>query len=139
MLARRDGQLVGDQPQRGRVDAEAEVTAADLDVLVPFGLRLQASLPGYYAVQAGEDRGRGHADGPGPLLEAGQPGAVRVQVAEALVRTVDPALPPRIGQGEGAAEGDDPPDVLGVPTGQFQGHLGSIDSKHFRCPGLRSM
>jgi hypothetical protein len=30
MLAGRDGQPVGDQPQRGRVEAEADVTAAEL-------------------------------------------------------------------------------------------------------------
>ena len=120
MLPGRDGQPVGDQPQRGQVDAEAEVTAADFDVLVPLGFRLDAGLPGHHAVKARVHRGGRDADGPGPLIGTRHPGAVRVQVAVALVGAVDVALP-RVLQGEGAAQGDDLPDLPGMAARQFPG------------------
>src|SRR5215472_1414043 len=64
VLAWPGGQPVGDQPQRSWVDAEAEMTTADLDVLVPFGLGFHTGLPGHDAVQARVHRGRRDPDGP---------------------------------------------------------------------------
>src|SRR5260370_14926182 len=59
----RQCQPVGDQPQRRWIDAETEMAAAHLDVVVDFGLRLDADLPRPDAVAAGgdpppSDRGR---------------------------------------------------------------------------------
>ena len=54
-------------------------------------------------------------------LGGGQPGVVGVQVTEALVGTVDAALPAGVLHGKRTAEGDDLPDMLCVPAGQFPG------------------
>src|SRR5580658_4446640 len=96
-------QPVSDYPQRGGIDPEAKMTAADLHVAVQLGLWLDAGLPGDDAIAAGEDGRRGDADGLPDLLRRGHPRDAGMPVAPAPVRAVRPALP-GVGERERAAE-----------------------------------
>mmetsp|Transcript_21663 Transcript_21663/g.84311 ORF Transcript_21663/g.84311 Transcript_21663/m.84311 type:complete len:879 (+) Transcript_21663:692-3328(+) len=116
-LAFRLGQPVGQRVERHRVEAQADVTGVDLDVLGQRRGLIDAAAPGHDPIGLGVDRGGGHrrrlADG---LNELGVVGRMATHQLEEA-----PGIGGARVAGEGRAQRDDAAHELRAFLGQLAG------------------